>query len=119
MILLWYVTQEPQTHHVQERYTATCKYYSYRNLPMYSKLEQKTTQTSYIQIQVVISVGWVLETGTDPQRLSGRFLRFIPTLFKKSIKDMVVVYNRGSHFLLNFFFQITSQKTVCSFLLLS
>ncbi len=84
MILLWYVTQEPQTHDVQERYTTTCKNYSYRNLPMYSKLEQKTTQTSYIQIQVVISVGWVLETDTDPQQLSGRFLRFIPTSFKVS-----------------------------------
>jgi hypothetical protein len=91
------------------------QYYSYKNLPMYSKLEQKTGHKhhTYIQIQVVISVGWVLETGTDPQRLSGRFLRFITTSFKKPKTWFWYITK-----VLNFFWkknQITSQKNCLFF----
>jgi hypothetical protein len=52
------------------------------------KLEVDNTQLTCISIeilgQVLISVGWLLETGTDPWWLSGWFLGFITTVLKKS-----------------------------------
>jgi hypothetical protein len=52
------------------------------------KLEVDNTQLTCMSIeilgQVLISVGWLLETGTDPWWLSGWFLGFITTVLKKS-----------------------------------
>jgi len=39
-------------------------------------------------------VGWLLKIGTDPWRLSGRFLGFIAMVFKN--QRLVPMYNHGS-----------------------
>jgi len=66
---------------------------------MYSKLEQKTTQPSYIQITGCYQCWVGIRNRHRPPAVIRAVLK-IHHHFVQKIKDMVLVYNRGSQSLL-------------------
>jgi hypothetical protein len=55
-------------------------------------------------------VGWLLETGTDPQQLSGRFLGFITVVLKNTRPTIIMGPRKFEEN------QITGQNTISSFM---
>jgi hypothetical protein len=92
------------------------------NVPLVEMLLDGATRLAICGICMIFicksGVGWLLEIGTDPWKLTGWFLGFI-TITLKQIKDLIPVYNHGSQTFVEFVFQWTGHKTRSLSLILS